>query len=360
MMTEKFRATENGAVYPFFDWLRFFLASAVVFSHLGVFSWIHAGNLPVQIFFALSGWLIGGILLRASKDELPRFFYNRSTRIWIPYFLAVAAVYILAALRDGWSYTEFLFYDLTFTHNWFIDKVPAVLRRMPLEGTGAGFWSIAVEEQFYLAAPLMIVLLNVGKNVLPWVVIALLAYFTHSWYGSITLGVLAAVIQNKFGNWHLTGKIWGIGARRFLIVAALLSAAGLNLFYEWFAPIFAVSTVLLLAIPSCRKTRHGIAVFFGGISYPLYLNHWIGTFLAHELAFSPLLTVAVAYIIAVIVASVAYIAVDVQVQRYRGRFFTRGRGRAFAALAYTVLALGVLGGLFFFEHDVDTIRKVFS
>src|SRR5690349_15809326 len=55
-----------------FDWLRFLLASAVVLAHEGVFGWPQIGNLAVQVFFALSGWLIGGILLRTKPAELPR------------------------------------------------------------------------------------------------------------------------------------------------------------------------------------------------------------------------------------------------------------------------------------------------
>jgi peptidoglycan/LPS O-acetylase OafA/YrhL len=49
-----------------------------------VIPWDTAANLAVQIFFALSGWLIGGILLRTDVQDLPRFYFNRATRIWIP------------------------------------------------------------------------------------------------------------------------------------------------------------------------------------------------------------------------------------------------------------------------------------
>ena len=76
--------------FPLFDWLRFILASVVALSHEGLFVWDRAGNLAVQIFFALSGWLIGGILLRTERTGLPRFYFNRATRIWIPYFGAIA------------------------------------------------------------------------------------------------------------------------------------------------------------------------------------------------------------------------------------------------------------------------------
>lgn len=73
--------------FPLFDWLRIALAFVVLLSHDGLLKlWPQAGNFAVQVFFALSGWLIGGILLKLDKNELPKFYFNRAIRIWIPYF----------------------------------------------------------------------------------------------------------------------------------------------------------------------------------------------------------------------------------------------------------------------------------
>ena len=89
----------HAASYPNFDWLRFVLAALVVASHAHLGE--RLGTLAVDVLFALSGWLIGGILLRSARAELPRFFFNRATRIWIPYAFAVLLLYAVAALRDG-------------------------------------------------------------------------------------------------------------------------------------------------------------------------------------------------------------------------------------------------------------------
>src|SRR4051794_30350860 len=54
---------ESAVYYPWFDWLRLVCASIVVLQHNDAFPWPRAGSFAVVVFFALSGWLIGGILL---------------------------------------------------------------------------------------------------------------------------------------------------------------------------------------------------------------------------------------------------------------------------------------------------------
>ena len=88
--------------YPWFDWLRFLLASIVVLGHANfqILPFLD-GSLAVAVFFALSGWLIGGILLRSEKSGLPQFFFNRATRIWIPYAFAIILLYGTAIAKEG-------------------------------------------------------------------------------------------------------------------------------------------------------------------------------------------------------------------------------------------------------------------
>ncbi|MFC3629746.1 hypothetical protein ACFOM8_09845 [Paracoccus angustae] len=70
----------------------------------------------------------------------------------------------VAFLKDGLA----PFYCQTLIHNWFIVKIPEVTGAMPMHGTGAHFWSIAVEEQFYLIAPLLLVLIPLRHSILAW------------------------------------------------------------------------------------------------------------------------------------------------------------------------------------------------
>jgi len=122
---------ESKAVYyPYFDYLRIFLASVVVLGHDQVINWPpFSGSLAVDVFFALSGWLIGGILLRLSKSDLPKFYFNRAVRIWIPYFLAVF-------LAIAASLVEFVFYQISFVYNIFgTSQLACCVNSMPLNGS---------------------------------------------------------------------------------------------------------------------------------------------------------------------------------------------------------------------------------
>jgi peptidoglycan/LPS O-acetylase OafA/YrhL len=337
------RTAAREASYPLFDWLRFALASVVVLVHGGIAVWPDAGNFAVCVFFALSGWLIGGILLNTPMSALPRFYFNRSFRIWIPYAVAVAALYATAALHEGADgrFFQFLFYDLTFTHYWFIPKTPQIIQLMPLDGTGAHFWSISVEEQFYLFAPLILIFLPWGRTVFLWAILCLAALLVDYHYACITLGVLAALLKDKFGVWYGSTPVQAILVSALLALFAVIVRD--HALYVWFAPLAALLVVMLCAR---QGSRQPVAQFLGGISYPLYLNHWMGifaaNFLSKALTLSSAMHIAAAYVLALIAGALAYIFVDRWVLARRSTLYTDHRGRVLMAVAYALLLMGVV------------------
>lgn len=335
--------------YAAFDVLRFLLAFAVLLSHTGVLTWENAGNLAVQVFFALSGWLIGSILCRTDRRELSRFYFNRATRIWIPYFVTVCILYTVSlvhqhSLSSRWH--EFLIYDLTFTHNWFtlLPDAHLALSQMPLNATGNHFWSIAVEEQFYLCAPLAMTFLPFGRSVYLWLAIAVVAIGTGSFYGSVALGVFCAVLARSSPGWHLSNA----GRAGLLIVFAASSLAmaicGAAYYYE--APFFSAALVLLCALPMRRTPA---TQWFGGVSYPLYLNAWIGIFIFHSVAKRFEISGGWCYEImlwltALIVAAIFYYLIDRTVMANRSRCYSTRLGWTLGAVAYTLAVIGILYG----------------
>ena len=340
----------KGEYYPYFDWLRGVLAMVVVLSHQGLIAWEEAANLAVQVFFALSGWLIGGILLRTARSDLPRFFFNRAVRIWIPYYVAFGILMSISVLRDAKTakWWEFVAYKATFVYNLFGPNQLAQHRdAMPLRGTGNHFWSVNAEEQFYLLAPFLLVLITprVGHNILVWLALAVAAWFTGV-YASIVFGVFAAVVVGRYGALHRTNS-----GRALLVVVAVGSAVGMALGYDYnrIAPWFAIAVVLLLAM---YGRQQALGAFVGGVSYPMYLNHWVaaymlnGAFKAAGLGseYRPLYHAAT-LVLGIAVSVFLYWVVDRQLMARRNRMYTRSRGWAALAAAYCMMAIGVMLGL---------------
>jgi peptidoglycan/LPS O-acetylase OafA/YrhL len=131
----------------------------------------HTDYLPfgwtgVQLFFVLSGFLITGILIEmkeqfAGKDFFIRFYGRRVLRIFPVYYVYLLLFGLIAAIvidyelipRDGKlvSFREQIPYALTYLYNFFYSTDAAKHTSML-----SHFWSLAVEEQFYLIAPMLI------------------------------------------------------------------------------------------------------------------------------------------------------------------------------------------------------------
>jgi peptidoglycan/LPS O-acetylase OafA/YrhL len=113
------------------------------------------------------------------------------------------------------------------------------------------------------------------------------------------------------------------------------------------APVFAILVVLVLASEGRRSSLGQLA---GGLSYALYLNHWIAVFAVHEL-FDHLglprsmSAEVLAYGLAVTGSAVHYIAIDRTIMVHRPRFFTVERGQFLRAAGYLLFSAGLLLGL---------------
>lgn len=128
--------------------------------------WLNAGRFlmhGVTLFFVLSGFLVGSILLqnRDSKNYYKAFYFRRAGRILPLYYLLLLFFYGYKYLfLPDHSVTEFSSLIPDWTYPFFLQSI-----YIPKFGLGPGFlnvcWSLCVEEQFYLFAPLLI---NFFKN----------------------------------------------------------------------------------------------------------------------------------------------------------------------------------------------------
>jgi peptidoglycan/LPS O-acetylase OafA/YrhL len=127
--------------------------------------WARAGGYGVDLFFVLSGFLISGLLFQEYKSSggvrIPRFLIRRGLKIWPSYYLLVIGVGLANLyLANGpgelhWAKAQLIASVFIFQNYLRASSYMALVHT----------WSIAVEEHFYLALPLLIVcLIRVGRN----------------------------------------------------------------------------------------------------------------------------------------------------------------------------------------------------
>jgi peptidoglycan/LPS O-acetylase OafA/YrhL len=311
------------------DGLRFHAFVLVFFFHAlqrsrwGNLPFIRFGYLGVPIFFVLSGFLIGGILLDLKAKQQPgyglaaklkTFYIRRALRIFPVYYLFIGILALLLTLsgrQDPIARDSFVWH-LSYLTNF---RSFVVGMNQVHEGH---FWSLAVEEHFYLLAPLVVLLVSPRALVrlLVGVVAAVaLARATVYWTGSgrdfwvlspmqfdlLGLGIATAIIERK-------GHFLGIGAsglRRLGLASAAFFVVYIAQFYSpfsGFGGLFATLGPLSLGIATAagvltlwqrpttvvsRAFAFRPFAYFGQISYGLYLFHpnclgWSAKYFGHH------------------------------------------------------------------------------
>jgi|JI10StandDraft_1071094.scaffolds.fasta_scaffold83456_2 peptidoglycan/LPS O-acetylase OafA/YrhL len=138
---------------------------------------LDAGWIGVQLFFVLSGYLITGGLLdtRGAGNYFGTFFGRRLVRIFPLYYvvLLVGAVIVPLALRQ--ALPEHQVWLWTYTSNW-AQPGGRVVDTFP------HFWSLAVEEQFYLVWPFVVRLLPPRKLVVASLALGVVALAARIWF----------------------------------------------------------------------------------------------------------------------------------------------------------------------------------
>ena len=121
-----------------------------------------AGFYGVNLFFVISGFLITSILLKKRADfktSYLNFLGRRALRIFPIYYLVILLFILIGVSNLGRD----LPYLLTYTYNYHIQNIGSWDRFYTL------YWSLAVEEQFYLAFPVIVIALksNIKYSQLP-------------------------------------------------------------------------------------------------------------------------------------------------------------------------------------------------
>ena len=255
------------------------------------------GIYGVELFFVLSGFLIGGILLRTLAGnpngfgigDLSQFWIRRWFRTLPNYYLFLLLYFLLFPPAHGAHVGPYLVFLQNFA--W------------PTPDFAGHTWSLTIEEWFYLLFPLTILLTSLGKHsgknaatnrfllaTAIFVIVPSILRFTQPLWltpqdprmivvcrlDAMMCGVFLAYLRRQGTRWDLLVRLWPVGLLGIAASFALISGAS----YAFQA--FAYSVIpfsFALILPKCESLKRvggfvGFAVERVSVwSYSLYLSH---------------------------------------------------------------------------------------
>jgi peptidoglycan/LPS O-acetylase OafA/YrhL len=313
--------------------MRAIAVAFVCVSHLigGPSAPLDLGNVGVRVFFALSGFLITTLLLteweRSGTINLPRFYFRRALRIFPAYYTYLAVIALAGVLGVIQLHRTDLLYGLTYTVNYFMPSTSAFVQHA---------WSLAVEEQFYLLWPVILLVLGPRRGLQLALVYIFCAPIIRVLVHESLADPLKGTIRYRFETVAdaiaagcvlagYRGRLWAIGwYQRFLTSAwCWLAPAGVLALSFIHANAFqaivgvSITNVLIVAtidrvmrIPTDAAGRVLNTRLFtatGVLSYSLYL--WQQPFLAsHQIAWWTALPMSIG--LAVLAALASYFLIE--------------------------------------------------
>jgi peptidoglycan/LPS O-acetylase OafA/YrhL len=364
---------------PHIDGVRAIAILSVVAYHAGV-PGVSGGFVGVDVFFVISGFLIISQLTAAAQNgtlSLKTFWLRRALRI-LPAYLLVAAVTACASLfvimvptevNDlGW---QLVYASLMVVNHLFIEQqgyFDLASERKPL----LHLWSLSVEEQFYIASPIVVAVAFAARKrwtrlplAVVWGTLFALSLFlcveltrgddakpygfylmvTRAWEFMVG-GALGAVRWPRLSRW--AGAISAAGL--VLAAATVFGYEALARYPSFYAagPVLAAACLIAggLADPANRvaltlASRPLVAI--GLVSYAWYLWHWPAMTLARIANFNELplwLGLAMAAL-SLALAAATYIWIEKPVRTLRR---TTSIGNRWSTLAFGVTACVMLAG----------------
>jgi len=316
------RASISSTHIPAIDGLRALAVFAVVLYHLGI-AWIPGGFLGVDLFFVISGYVITRLILDSIEGanglDIKEFYAARVRRLFpgLVVLLIVTAIAIALFAPDAIRrFVNDVPFVLSGTNNWHLvalhqDYFQAIGRPPLLQHT----WSLAVEFQFYLIWPIILLFVwrRFGKRVVRRAALAIATFsgtalflfslqadnatagrISHIYFGTDThsLGLfLGSALAVSWIPRNLTPNISqraqdfidGIGVFGFiglLCIFLFIDETNATLYQLAFplAGLFGCATIVSIVHPASRFSpilSNKIFIWIGQRSYGIYLWHWV-------------------------------------------------------------------------------------
>jgi peptidoglycan/LPS O-acetylase OafA/YrhL len=293
MTAAGFPAAEDARYRPQLDGLRAFAVIAVLYSHYWGGEQSVAGSLGVRLFFVLSGYLITGMLLEArdrGTSPLRNFYARRALRL-LPAFYALLGACLLVDTGGIRAVGPW--------HALYASNILFALQGDYVPWYTAAWWTLAVEEHFYLLWPLVI--MTGPRRWLPWICLAALP-LALGWRGAVEWmaedyfpNLLLPASLDALAGGSLLALLARDGSRwlRWVGLAGCLSALGwavlvaLGQTWTWWAPVAQVPMFVAIVHYAGRGIGGWVgrilasppALYGGRISYGIYLYHlpvWYG------------------------------------------------------------------------------------
>ncbi len=273
------------------------------------------GDLGVNFFFVLSGFLITYLLIEEKKlngqINIKKFWIRRILRIWPLFYLClIIGFFIFPFLKSAFGQqpneTASIGYYLTFSNNFDIIK-----NGSPDASILGVLWSVAIEEQFYFVWPIILYLLPIKKYWIAFSTVIIVSlifrglnnnYISHELH---TLSCMGDMAIGAFGAWLIQTD------ENFKTKIKILKPIYISLIYIFFLtvyifrdeiliqknfflsvverPLIAV-IILLIILEQCfsdkslfKMSKFKFLTKWGTIGYGLYCLHFVGILIVTSL-----------------------------------------------------------------------------
>ncbi|WP_118818167.1 acyltransferase family protein [Haemophilus influenzae] len=348
---------------PEIDGLRAIAVISVIIYHLNE-NWLSGGFLGVDIFFVISGFLITGIIITEIQQNSFSFkqFYTRRIKRIYPAFITVMALvsFIASAIfiyNDFNKLRKTIELAIAFLSNFYLGLTQGYFDLSANENPVLHIWSLAVEEQYYLIFPLILILaykkfreikvLFIITLILFFILLATsfvsanfykevlhqpnIYYLSNLRFPELLVGSLLAIYHNLSASKQASKQASNVIA----ILSTLLLFSCLFLMNNDIAYIPGITLILpciftALIIHTTSQNNiiklclsNKVIVFIGKISYSLYLYHWIFIAFAYYITGEKQInnqSIAIVIVLTIIFSVLSYYLIEQPIRKSKLNF----------------------------------------